>query len=108
MLEGDVTDFFANWDKNKSNFIRIKSFLEGAIAIETDEKKKKEMMQAIEDIEFQEGVVIMALRLFKKQEDLQKQIDDLKHETEKNHNNNLEKIIKLNKGMDNLQKRMDK
>jgi len=35
-------------------------------------------------------------------------IKELKHETEKNHNNNLEKIVKLGKGLDRLEKKLGK
>jgi len=102
MVLGDVSDFFANWAENKPNFIRMKSFLEGAIAIEKDEKTKQEMSKTLDDIEMYEGVAIVALQLFKKQKELEKKIRELKHETEKNHNNNLAKIVELEKRFDDL------
>jgi len=102
MVLGDVSDFFANWDENKPNFIRMKSFLEGAIAIEKDEKTKQEMSKTLDDIEMYEGVAIVALQLFKKQKDLEKQIRELKNKAEKNHYSNLEKIGILEKRFDDL------
>ena len=104
----DIFDFFANLDGKKPNFIRSKSFLEGAIANEKNEKTKQEMRKTLEDLEMTEGLATVAMHLFKKQDDLEKQIKELKHETEKNHNSNLEKIIKLDKGIDNLHKKIDK
>ena len=49
-----------------------------------------------------EGIVIVALNLFKKQNELEKQIKELQNETEKNHNNNLARIVKLEKRFDDL------
>ena len=86
----------------------MKSFLEGAIASQTNEKTKQEMKKTLEDLEMYEGVARVAMNLIKKQNDLQEQIKELKHETEKNHNSNLEKIVKLDKGIDKLQKKMGK
>jgi len=108
MVIDDVSDFITNLGGKKPNFIRMKSFLEGAISRETDEKTKQEMRKTLEDIEMYEGVAKVALNLFKKQEELQKQFEELKNETEKNHNINLQKIVKLGKGIDELYKKIDK
>jgi len=108
MFLGDFFDFLANWAENKPNFIRMKSYLEGAIATQKNKKTKQEMKKTLEDIEMFEGIAIVAMQLIKKQDELEKQIKELKHETEKNHNSNLEKIVKLDKGIDKLQKKMGK
>jgi len=86
----------------------VKSFFEGAISIEKDEKTKQEMRKTLEELEMYEGVARVAINLFKKQDELAKQIKEFKHEAEKDHNSNLEKIVKLNKGLDKLQKKMDR
>ena len=108
IIEKDFSDFFGNLAENKPNFLRIKSFVEGLISAEPNEKKKKGMRKQLEEIEMYEGIAVAGIQLIKKQDELEKQIKELKHETEKNHNNNLAKIIELNKGLDKLQKRMDK
>ena len=75
---------------------------------ETDEKTKQVIKKALDDFEMYADVARFAMRLLKKQDKFEKQIKELKHETEKNHNSNLEKIIKLDKGLDKLQKKMDR
>lgn len=108
IIEEDVSDFFTNLVENKPNFIRMKSFIEGVIARETNEKTKQEMRNTLEELEMYEGVASVLIQLIKKQDGLKKQIEEIKHETEKNHNNNLAKIIELDKGLDKLQKKMDR
>ena len=103
MVLGDVFDFLANWAENKPNFIRIKSYLEGAIATQKNKKTKQEMQKTLDGLEMFEGIAIVAMQLIKNQEDLEKQIKEFKHETEKNHNSNLEKIVKLEKRFDDLE-----
>ena len=102
----DLIDLITNWAENKSNFIRMKSFLEGAIATQKDEKIKQEMRRTLEDLEMYVGMAKVAINLLKKQDELAKQIKEFKHEAEKDHNSNLEKILKLDKGLDKLQKKM--
>lgn len=108
IIKNDFFDFLANLGEKKPNFIRIKSFLEGVLAREKNEKVKEEMRKTLEDIEMYEGLLGTALQLIKKQGELEDKIKELKHETEKNHNSNLEKIVKLGKGLDRLEKKLGK
>lgn len=108
ILLNDVTDFFANIGNKKPNFIRTKSFLEGVLATEKNEKTRKDIRNTLEDFEMYEGIVEVAIKLFKKQSELEEMFKELKHETEKNHNNNLQKIVELGKGIDKLDKKMNK
>lgn len=104
----DVIDFFTNLDGKKKDFIRMKSFMEGAIAMEKNEKIKQQMRKTLDDLEMYVDIAKFAINLLKKQGELEKQFKEFKHETEKSHNSNLEKIVKLDKGLDKLQKKMDR
>ena len=104
----DLFDFFSNLGEKKPSFIRTKAFLEGVLAKEKNKKTKKLIKKTLEDFEMYEGLFGSALQLIKKQGELEDKIKELKHETEKNHNSNLEKIVKLGRGLDRLEKKFGK
>lgn len=108
IITSDFFDFIANIGEKKPSFIRTKSYLEGVLAREKNKKAKKQIEKFLEDFEMYEGLFGSALQLIKKQSELEDKIKELKHETEKNHNSNLEKIVKLGKGLDRLEKKYGK
>ena len=108
IIISDLFDFISNLGEKKPSFIRTKAFLEGVLAKEKNKKTKKLIRKTLEDFEMYEDLFGAALKLIKKQGELEDKIKELKHETGKNHNSNLEKIVKLGKGLDRLEKKLGK